>query len=263
MLALAALFATAAPAAAAPFGELPFRPVRSAAVCLAPTGEAGTLVRWAPGGAELLRATAAGLAPESTAPLGHLSGCPVAAVDASGAGVIAGTDDRGVRISTRPAGGPWSAPLEIAGGRAASVAVGLSPRGDAVVAWVEYDSSYRNARVRIAKRTAGGVFGAPVRLAETRSVSSVQTALTGDGAALLVLSDERAVRLASAAPGAPFGPPRTLVRTNGFGSGAALALNPDGRALIAAYNGQGLALFDREPGQEFVQRPTIPIGGGG
>jgi hypothetical protein len=263
VLTAAALLAIAAPAAAAPFGELPFRPVRSAAECLAPAGEAGALVRWAPGGAELLRATAAGLAPESTARLGDLSTCPVAALDASGAGVIAGTSDDGVRISTRTPGGPWSAPLKIAGRRVRSVAVGISPRGDAVVAWAEYAASYKTADVRIVQRVPGGAFGAPVRLAQTFRSPNLQTALTGDGATLLVISDERAVRLASAPPGAPFGPPRLLARSGGYGSGAALAVTPDGRALLAADTGNGLALFDREPGQEFVQRPTLPIGGSG
>jgi hypothetical protein len=261
-LTFALLLAAPATASAAPFGELPFRPVRGAAECLAPAGEAGALVRWAPGGAELMRATATGLAPESVARLGDVNDCPVAALDPSGAGVVAGAGDNGVRISTRQPGGSWSPPLEIAGRRARSVAVGISPRGDGVVAGGEYAPSYKSADVRIVQRVPGGAFGAPVQLAQTFRVPDVQTALTADGAALLVISDERAVRLATAAPGAPFGVPRTLARGVGFGSGTKLAVTPDGRALLAAETGNGVALFDREPGQDFVQRPTLPLAGG-
>ena len=261
-LAVAALLIAPAAASAAPFGELPFRPVRSAAECLAPAGEAGALVRWAPGGAELLRATAAGLAPESAARLGDMNDCPVAALDASGAGVVAGAGDDGVRISTRQPGGPWSAPLKIAGRRARSVAVGISPRGDAVVAWVEYAPSYESADVRIVQRVPGERSGRPCVSPRHSASQTCRRRSRSDGAALLVISDERAVRLATAAPGAPFGAPRTLARGVLYGSGTELAVTPDGRALLAAETGNGVALFDREPGQDFVQRPTLPLGGG-
>jgi hypothetical protein len=87
--------------------------------------------------------------------------------------------------------------------------------------------------------------------------------VTGDGAALLAIADRRAVRLASAAPGAPFGAPRTLARGDAFSSDVALAVTPDGRALLAADLGSGLALFDREPGGAFVRRPSLPGDGSG
>ena len=48
-LALVALVFPAS-AAAAPFGELPFRPVAGSATCLRATGVPGELVRWTRGG---------------------------------------------------------------------------------------------------------------------------------------------------------------------------------------------------------------------
>src|SRR3954447_12755256 len=65
-----------AAAAAAPFGELPFRTVASAAVCVRPTGVPGELLRWTRGGVELMQARADGLVPTGTVRLGTVSDCP-------------------------------------------------------------------------------------------------------------------------------------------------------------------------------------------
>ena len=40
----------------------------------------------------------------------------------------------------------------------------VSPDGDAVVAWAEYAFTPRRVRLRVARREAGGAFGAPVDL---------------------------------------------------------------------------------------------------
>src|SRR4051812_6308899 len=87
----AALLVLAAPAtaAAAPFGELPFQPVKGGVSCLRATGAPGELVAWAPDGARFVHATATGVADAGGVRLGPPSGCPVAAAQASGAGVVA------------------------------------------------------------------------------------------------------------------------------------------------------------------------------
>jgi hypothetical protein len=261
---VAALALVPAPASAAPFGELPFAPVRGAAVCLSPTGTPGELVRWVSGGAELLDATPAGLVPRGTIELGAVRSCPVAATDAGGAGVAAGTGSRGIELSVRDPGQPWGAPLTIPAKRVAEVSVAVSARGDAVVAWAQYEPVSQTAHVLVARRVPGGAFGAPQRFDAPVQAPGLQVAVTADGAALLVISDRRAVQLASAAPGGPFAAPRRLARVggDGFGSSSALAVTPDGRALLAADVGNGLSLFDREPGADFVQRPSLPSGGG-
>ncbi len=63
-------------ALAAPFGELPFRPVGAGANCLGPTGAPGELARAAPGGVEFLTATAAGLVRSGRASLSDVDGLP-------------------------------------------------------------------------------------------------------------------------------------------------------------------------------------------
>src|SRR4051812_40986559 len=136
-ISIALLLAAPGAAAAAPlpradgssplrWGELPFQPVKSSAVCLAPTGVRGELVRWTPAGAELLDATAAGLVPKATIALGTLETCPDAAVDASGAGVIAGATKHGVKVAVRDPGGDWGAPATFASGFSSGVAVAVS-----------------------------------------------------------------------------------------------------------------------------------------
>jgi hypothetical protein len=259
-LALAALPSTAS---AAPFAELPFRPVTSSAVCLAPTGAPGGLVRWTPKGAELLEATAAGLVPRAEFALGSLETCPAAAEDPSGAGVIAGATRRGVKVAVRDPGGGWGAPVTFASKLASGVSVALSARGDAVVVWREFEADFEHSRLLVVRRTAGGAFGPPQRLArEGLRTAEAQVALEPDGTALLVLTDDRAARLVSAAPGAPFGAPRRLVASNFFGDEPVLAVAPNGRALLVVPTDEGTALFDRDPGGEFVRRPTLRGGDG-
>ena len=59
-LALLILAATPVAASAAPFGELSPLTVKNPARCLRATGAPGEVVRWAPGGADFVQATASG-----------------------------------------------------------------------------------------------------------------------------------------------------------------------------------------------------------
>jgi hypothetical protein len=59
-LALIILAATPAAASAAPFGELSPLTVNNPARCVRATGAPGEVVRWAPGGADFMQATASG-----------------------------------------------------------------------------------------------------------------------------------------------------------------------------------------------------------
>ena len=93
VLAGLALFAPAA-AAAAPFGELPFRPVSGAATCLRATGAPGELVRPTKSAVQVLRAGPAGLEPVAGLPAEDIRGCPRAAARPGGAGVVAYADER-------------------------------------------------------------------------------------------------------------------------------------------------------------------------
>src|SRR5688572_10014997 len=105
--ALAMLLAMPASAAAAPFGELPFRSVSGGAGCLRPTDAPGELVRWYDGGAEVLAVQSSGLVPVTRVPLGRRIACPVVASGANGAAVLASSDRGRLRVALREAGGPW------------------------------------------------------------------------------------------------------------------------------------------------------------
>src|SRR3954447_17613946 len=125
-------------AAAAPFRGLPFRTVPTAAVCVRATGVPGELIRWTRGGVELMQARADGLHDARTVRAGTLNQCPAVAADATtGAAVVAGTTPRGIAVAVRGPGGAWAAPVTISTPYYPGVRAAVSPRGDAIVAWVE------------------------------------------------------------------------------------------------------------------------------
>ena len=262
---VAAAAVAPAAASAAPFGELPFTAVRGSAVCLSPTGAPGELVRWAPGGAELLDATPAGLVPRGTIRLGALRSCPVAATDAGRRGcrrrrpTCAGSSSRCATPASRGAR-PRRSPPKLA----ADVSVAVSARGDAVVAWAEYEPSSETAHVQVVRRPAGGAFGAPQRIEPPSKRPSLEVAMTADGAALLAIIDRQAVQLASAAPGAPFGAAaeararrRRRLQLRVRAGGHARRPGAAGRGSPATASRSSIAT----PGGDFVQRPSLPVGG--
>jgi hypothetical protein len=76
-----------------------------------------------------------------------------------------GESERGiVQSATRPAGGAWSAPVDLSAtdGRAVLSQLAVDPRGDAVAVW----KSETAERVQAASRTANGTWGAAVDLSE-------------------------------------------------------------------------------------------------
>ncbi|MDA0170086.1 hypothetical protein OJ998_13395 [Solirubrobacter taibaiensis] len=270
-LLLAALVFTA-PAAAAPLGERPFERVPGGSACLAPTGAPGELSRRSPRGAEVLVAAAGGLGRPTVVPLGplNLDGCPRVVSDAGGAAVAAGATAREVRVALRePGGTTFGAPVTVASARDVfELSVAVSPRGDAIVAWTEWQSLPQRIRVRVARRVTGGAFGAPEELVPWRAhngVTGVQVGLAPDGEAVVVVRDPvdadqpphgRMLAL-SARAGEPFGAPADLPATLGA---YALGVGPDGRALLAASQGSGAVVLERAPGGAFGAPQTLADG---
>ncbi|MBE2320796.1 hypothetical protein DVA67_032855 [Solirubrobacter sp. CPCC 204708] len=267
---LAMLLALAFPgsAAAAPLGEVSYQDLAKGTGCLAPTGAPGELSCWAAGGAEVLVAGVDGVGAPVRVPFGRLPGCPRVAADASGAAVAAGATDRAVRVALRePGGGGFGAPVTLAAARDVfELSVAVSPRGDAVVAWAEMAYPPRRLRMRIARRPAGGVFGPPEDLVPWRSFggsAGVAVGMAADGETVLMLREPRgsdSVQTLRIAPAnAPFGPASPV--PPGF-SGLALGVAPDGRALVAASTGAGVAVLERPPGGAFgaPQVLTDPAG---
>ncbi len=259
---LAALLVMPASAAAAPFGELPFQPVSGGAACLRPTGAPGELMRWYEGGAEVLAVQPSGLVPITRVPLARRIACPAVASDPNGAAVIAAATRSGVRVAVREPGGSWGKAVTLPGGSFGDVAVGVSERGDAVVVWVEPVERER-ARVRLARRAPGGGFATPETLKGASTVTpiaSVRAGMDASGEALVLFTSDGTrgrdrLNVARAAPGVAFGASRTL----GAGSidDPAMAVAPDGRAIVTANGYDGLEVYERPPGGDFGSRTIV------
>src|SRR4051794_8797665 len=266
----AALLVLAAPAtaAAAPFGELPFQPVKGGVSCLRATGAPGELVAWAPDGARFVRATAAGVADAGGVRLGPPSRCPGAAAQASGAG--GGASGVGtaraveLAVALREPGAGWGVPRVLRrpkGSVITDLAAAVSAQGDAVVIWRELREEHRDVvgRVRAIRRRAGGAFGAPETLDGTGFDfgGGVAAGIGTDGGVVTLWSrtviGKRSATTSAvssiAAPGARFGAPVRLAST--LEGPVALAVAPDGRALAALPLGDGLGVAERSPGGAF------------
>jgi hypothetical protein len=267
-----ALFAFAPfSASAAPFGEPPYTPVPGNATCLRATGVPGELVRWSPTGARFVQAGASGFtAGAEVRAGGEIAACPAVAAQPGGAGVLAlirpdGSGRTILGVALREPGGAWSAPATLAGANPIDdPAVAVSDRGDAVLVWAETSGPLesRTYRVRVTRRPAGGTFGAPQTLATIKSsfnprllagVSASGEAIvawTGQitAGSVVFAPPEGPIDVAIAPPGAPFGGAARI----GTAAQTALAVAPDGRALLALAGGGEVRVAERAPGQAFA-----------
>jgi hypothetical protein len=257
LLALAML-AFPATATAAPYGALPSQRVAGGTACTAPTGAPGELSRWTRRGVELLVATPDGLRATGAVAFGALTGCPRVAADPGGAAIAAAATEHGLRVAVRAAGGAFGAPVTLSRSDFVfDLEVGVSARGDAVVAWAEFDPAGDRGRVRVARRDAGAAFGAPVDIVPWRDASgafAVRAGMAADGEAVVAAIEpstdpERQFSRLSAwsgRPGAPLGPPQRL--PSEASPRVRLAVAPDGRAVLAE---SGLRIHERAAGGAF------------
>ena len=266
-LALLILAATPAAASAAPFGELSPLTVKSPARCLRATGAPGEVVRWAPGGADFVQATASGFSAPVHVTLGDRFGqCPLAMAQPSGAAIVVVQTDDGIAFAVRDPAGAWGPTQTVTEADDHAIddpVAAVSARGDAVVAWTDIAVSDDAARLLVARRPAGGAFGNPIelqpltryRLAPPHMALGMQddgtvTALWNAGGA----KDSRLEQLfaAAAAPGAPFGPAQRLsgkLFLNQF----SVTFAPDGRALAIVDEGPHTPVLERPPGGSFAK----------
>ena len=235
-------------------------------MCVRATGVPGELLRWSRGGFTLMQARADGLQDVGTVKLGTLAECPGVAADATtGAAVVAGTDKGVIRVVQRAPGGGWGAPATLRSTSFTDPQVAVSARGDAVLTWVEYAKGGQRSRVRVARRPAGAPGWTVETLAPYRDVTleTVAVGMTAAGEALALLGVETTdhsgtgyVELAIAAPGAKFGAAQRIAKTR-FGDEPALAVAPDGRALIAVAGFNDLSVYERPPGGAFGKSVSI------
>jgi hypothetical protein len=258
-------------ASAAPFGELPFTPVTGNAGCLRATGAPGEMVRATDTGVRFMTASAAGFAGAGEVKVDRgPSRCPAVAAQPDGAGVLAISSGFRLQAAVRePGGGSWSPLAVLADNTDSAPVAAVSDRGDAVVAWVRTRGGRRTQthRVLVARRPAGGTFGAPEVVTTIKTPAGappVQVGVSGSGETLVAWSvppridpdslalDDRpgAIDVAIAGPGGPFALTHRVAPSSQL-SAPALAMARDGRALLAAFDGESVRVAERAPGQAF------------
>ena len=283
-LALTLALLTAVPADAARDVFVRDSPRSGAATCLRPAGPPGMVgligaVRSRMSPYELLRVSATGVALAGTARLGVLDQCPALAAAPNGHAIVAGSvwreRRRVIRIALAEPGGDFRAPVDIAGTRAGpvSMAAAISPRGDAVVAWTLMRPVRRRAeagtRVVAALRPAGGGFGRPRFLTPWRRGSffpfaAVSAAMDASGTATVAwvqpapdrrdISGLHRVEVATARPGEQFAEAQAVAGPVQDTEPVALAVQADGRALLAHDGRDTIELYERGPGVSRFER---------
>ena len=113
-------------------------------------------------------------------------------------------------------------------------------------------------RIRVARRSAGGAFGAPEDIVPWRAYAAygdVQVGMAADGETLVVSGEPTGTRTGYRArfgrPGTPLGAPQRLA------FGGLLGMGPDGRALVVKANGGGVTVLERPPGSPGFTAPQV------
>jgi hypothetical protein len=156
--------------------------------------------------------------------------------------------------------------------------VAAGPDGSAAVAWLESrDAGIRRPErrtLRVARRAAGGAFGAPETLVARHDGdwNAVAPAVAVDAAGATTVAWARArsprgqrsaIEVATAAPGAAFGAPQRIAGRPYDVAGVALAAGSGGRALLAHDGDETVRVYERAPGAAaFAPAPVFTSGAG-
>jgi hypothetical protein len=159
-----------------------------------------------------------------------------------------------VQSATRPAGGSWSAPVNLSPGEqdASSPQVALDPQGGATVVWEEESSG----AIQSATRPAGGSWSAPVTLSATRS-GGPQVAVDAQGNATAVWErynpKDTLIQSASRSAGGSWSAPVNLSKPGRNTQEAQIAIGPQGDAT---------AIWARSNGRDLVVQGAMRPAGG-
>ncbi|GAA5144672.1 hypothetical protein GCM10023340_12710 [Nocardioides marinquilinus] len=143
-----------------------------------------------------------------------------------------------VRLTRRPAGGTWSYPVEVSGGRdygTDGVAVGIDAAGRALVAWSRPASRFNPVNDEVLVRTvaADGTLGVTRRLSADRAEGTdPAVAVAPGGRAVVTWLDGGDVRAATGTT-AGLGTPVTVAEGAGGQSSPTVAIAPTGDAVLA------------------------------
>jgi hypothetical protein len=138
-----------------------------------------------------------------------------------------------VQSATRPAGGSWSAPVNLSKAGADSALVAVDPEGEATAIWLLEREGGNRSVVQSATRPAGGSWSAPVNLSSVKQdASSPQVALDPQGGATVVWEEEKsgAIQSATRPAGGSWSAPVNLSAAGEWGSGPQVAVDSQGNA---------------------------------
>ena len=249
------------------------------ATCLRDDGGGAVAALGRHDGAALFAVTTDGLRADGDVAFGRrLAACPEVAVNASGAAVAAApvlaAGRQRLLVAVRDRAGAFTLPVELARARSRSVSiepvVAIAVDGGMLVAWRERSTRPASERVaiRVARRPPGGGFGPPqtvVERAAGRWGADAPVAAGFDAAGTATLAWARplparrargglvgglaAVEVAAAASGAPFGTADVVTAEAQEVGTMALAVAPDGRALLAHDGNETVRVLERAPGE--------------
>ena len=298
LLTLFLLLAPAAPAAAR-WGEVDRAGLGRArpASCLRDAGGGQLALLAQQGGrygAALYTASADALVPAGRVLLGRaLAACPAVAANGSGAAVAAvpvlGRSGRRTRpqrllavVRDRPGAFALRTVMASVSPADGAIAPAVAVAGDGrmLVAWQEYLPGSLDGRDRVAVRAAlrapGGAFGPAQTLMDAagEQAPDVTPAAGFDAAGAATVAWARplparrrgtiaglaAVEAATAPPGGTFGAPAVVTREAQDVATIALAVAPDGRALVAHDGDERVRVLERGPGEPGFSRRAVAGG---
>jgi hypothetical protein len=167
-----------------------------------------------------------------------------------------------IMSATRPAGGGWSSPVEVARGDSAyGPQVGLDAHGDATVVWYQYDGT--EDVVEAATRPAGGAWSAPqqlsVALVPGANADEPVVAVNAGGGAVAAwyqaVGPIHAIMSARRPAGGPWSAPAQLSAGDADAYGPQVALDSSGSATAVWY------AYMAGQSKGLVQAATLPAGG--
>lgn len=161
-----------------------------------------------------------------------------------------------VRSATRPAGGSWSAPVDLSRTGAGSALVEVDPRGEATVVWLLEREGGNRSIVQSATRPAGGSWSAPVDLSSVKQAArSPRVALDPLGGATAIWEEENsgAIQSASRSAGGSWSVPVDLSEAGEWAYEPQVAVDSLGNATAVWTNS--------EPKGNLIESATRPSGG--
>ena len=183
------------------------------------------------------------IAPED----GHTLDNPVAAISPRGDVAVAWTDttlvhdDLAARVLVmrRPAGGKFGAPIELQKRTSYElakprVALGVQDDGTVLALWnPDNPDDKERELVQFASAAPGAPFGPATRLSSNLELHEFSLTTAPDGRAIAIIDEGAHTRVLERAPGGAFARVADLGYTEAFFGQVAVALRPDGAAIVA------------------------------